>query len=50
MAARPDIDDTPVREFRAFTEDLHALADWLTQCGVDVVAMESTGVYWISAV
>jgi transposase len=26
---------------------LEALAEWLTQCGVDVVAMESTGVYWI---
>jgi transposase len=23
------------------------LADWLKQCGVDTVAMESTGVYWI---
>jgi transposase len=27
--------------------DLNALADWLTACGVDTVAMESTGVYWI---
>ena len=24
-----------------------ALADWLAQCGVKTVAMESTGVYWI---
>ena len=30
-----------------FTSDLHALADWLLQCGVQSVAMESTGVYWI---
>jgi transposase len=37
----------PVREFGCFTEDLIALADWLVQCGVDTVAMESTGVYWI---
>ena len=29
------------------TEDLHALADWLIGCGVDTVALESTGVYWI---
>lgn len=36
-----------VREFPSFTADLHALADWLTSCGVDTVAMESTGVYWI---
>jgi transposase len=24
------------------------LADWLEQCGIDTVAMESTGVYWIA--
>jgi transposase len=39
--------DEPVREFGAMTDDLHALADWLLACGVDVVALESTGVYWI---
>lgn len=39
--------DEPVREFGAMTDDLHALADWLQQCGVDTVALESTGVYWI---
>jgi len=37
----------PVRAFGTFTPDLHALADWLEQCGVQTVAMESTGVYWI---
>lgn len=37
----------PVRVFPTFTVDLHALADWLAQCGVRTVAMESTGVYWI---
>lgn len=36
-----------VREFRAFTVDLYQLADWLEECGVQTVAMESTGVYWI---
>jgi hypothetical protein len=30
-----------------FTRDLHALADWLEQCGIHSVAMESTSVYWI---
>jgi transposase len=39
--------DEAVREFGVMTDDLHALADWLLQCGVDVVALESTGVYWI---
>ena len=43
----PDRDDEPVREFPSFTEDLERLADWLTACEVDTVAMESTGVYWI---
>ena len=31
----------------AFAADLHRLADWLAQCGIKTVAMESTGVYWI---
>jgi len=47
VAVPPDRDDDPVREFASFTADLHRLADWLRDCGVDTVAMESTGVYWI---
>ena len=47
VAVPPDRDDQPVREFSSFTVDLNALADWLKACGVDTVAMESTGVYWI---
>ena len=34
------------RRFGTFTRDLLRLADWLRQCGVTHVAMESTGVYW----
>ena len=34
-------------EFGAMTDDLNALAAWLIACGVDTVALESTGVYWI---
>ena len=37
----------PVREVGAMTDDLNALADWLLGCGVDTVALESTGVYWV---
>ncbi|CAG9187748.1 IS110 family RNA-guided transposase [Cupriavidus pinatubonensis] len=37
----------PVREIGTMTDDLNALADWLLACGVDTVALESTGVYWI---
>jgi len=40
-------DEVSVREFGAFTADLHELAEWLEKCGVITVAMESTGVYWI---
>ena len=47
VAVPPDRDDEPVREFASFSADLNALADWLAACGVDTVAMESTGVYWI---
>jgi transposase len=36
-----------VRKFGTFTADLEALAAWLTACGVDTVAMESTGIYWV---
>jgi transposase len=33
--------------FQTFTADLHALVAWLLACGIDTVAMESTGVFWI---
>jgi hypothetical protein len=39
--------DEPVREVGAMTDDLNALAKWLVGLGVDTVAVESTGVYWI---
>lgn len=47
VAVPPDRATQTVRKFATFTEDLHALADWLAECGVKTVAMESTGVYWI---
>jgi len=47
VAVPCDRDPHPVRAFGTFTEDLQALADWLEQCGVKTIAMESTGVYWI---
>jgi len=47
VAVPPERDEQAVRRFGAFTEDLHKLAQWLLQCGVQTVAMESTGVYWI---
>ncbi len=40
--------DPPIRVFGTYTPDVHALAAWLKECGVDTVAMEATGVYWIA--
>jgi len=47
VAVPPDRDSDPVRRFECFTADLHRLADWLKNCGVKTVALQSTGVYWI---
>ena len=47
VAVPADRDPEPVRMFGTFTQDLNELADWLQQCRVRTVAMESTGVYWI---
>ncbi len=47
VAVSPQRDEEPVRKFEAFTDALEELADWLESCSVEVVAMESTGVYWI---
>lgn len=42
-----DRDNPSVRKFGSFTEDLHKMAQWLKQCNVDTIAMESTGIYWV---
>ncbi|MBV8282417.1 MAG: IS110 family transposase [Candidatus Eremiobacteraeota bacterium] len=41
-------DGEGVRRFGTFTADLNEMAEWLKQCGIETVAMESTGVYWIA--
>jgi transposase len=48
VAVPPSLDPEPVRVFGCFTADLIALADWLKQCGIETVAMQSTGVYWMA--
>lgn len=48
-AVPPGRTASPVRAFGTFTEDLEQMADWLKECGVTTIAMESTGVYWIPA-
>ena len=47
VAVPPDREGDTVRKFGVCTADLEQLVDWLIGCGVDTVAMESTGVYWI---
>ena len=48
VAVNPESSSTPIRAFGSFTEDLNAIALWLKECHVDTVAMESTGIYWVS--
>lgn len=47
VAVPDDRDNKPVRHYATFTADLHDAAKWLKKCGIDSIAMESTGVYWI---
>lgn len=44
----PDLCDEPVQTFQAFIGDIERIADGLVSMGIRTVAMESTGVYWIS--
>jgi transposase len=49
VAVPSDRDSNPVREFSTFTADLHKMMNWLKECRIKTVVMESTGVYWIPA-
>lgn len=48
VAVAPGRDPQPVREFGSWTADLWRMAEWLKSCGVKMVVMQSTGVYWIA--
>lgn len=41
------IEDLPVKSFDTFTQDLEALGVYLVAHGIETVAMEATGVYWV---
>jgi transposase len=41
-------DSQPVRRFGCTTGELKTMANWLKQCGIRTIAMQSTGVYWIA--
>ena len=47
VAIPAHLDPESVREFSSVTADLKRLADWLVEHRISIVAMESTGVYWI---
>lgn len=46
VAVPPNVCKEPVRVFGTMTCDMMAISDWLKECNVTTVAMESTGVYW----
>jgi transposase len=48
VAVPPTRDSQPVQRFGCTTAELKAMADWLKQCRIRTVAMQSTGVYWIA--
>src|SRR6201987_4690080 len=48
VAVPPTRASQPVRHFGCTTVELKAMAEWLKQCGIRTVAMQSTGVYWIA--
>lgn len=48
VAVPPRRDPQPVRCFGCTTAELKTMAEWLKQCGIRTVAMQSTGVYWIA--
>jgi len=48
VAVPPSRDPQPVRCFGCTTAELRKMAEWLRQCGIRTVAMQSTGVYWIA--
>lgn len=47
VAVGPDRDSQAVQVFGCFTSELQRLVQFLTQCRIKTVVMQSTGVYWI---
>lgn len=46
VAVPKDRDQQSVRTFGSMSCDLEEIIHWLEKCGVDTIALESTGVYW----
>jgi transposase len=47
VAVPADRDTTAVQEFGCWTADLVRMCEWLRACGIETVALQATGVYWI---
>jgi transposase len=47
-AVAPELDDKAVRCYATFTDELKKLVAWFRERGITRVAMEATGVYWIT--
>ena len=47
VAVPPTRDSPAVWRFGCVTAELQSMAEWLKQCGIRTVAMQSTGMYWI---
>ena len=47
VAVSEEVSEENVQTFGTYTAALKQLAHWLGTCGVEQVAMEATGVYWI---
>lgn len=43
-----DRDGENNRRFGSFTQDLNTIVDWLKDCRITTVAMEATGIYYLS--
>ena len=48
VAVSPERAQPAVRTYSTFTSGLRELRDWLLECGIKTVAVESTGNYWIA--
>lgn len=48
VAVNPSLHEEPIRSFGCFTEDLKKIVSWLKECKVNTIAMEATGIYWVS--
>lgn len=47
VGVAPELCDEAVQTFQAFTGDIERMTDWLMSLGIETVAMEFTGVYWV---